>query len=317
MAFSLTTLTTYADQLSAKLIPQLYYKDDVLSYFVHHPGVNVGTFALNYFDITPTLMTGEGIGPLVDGGTTTFNQKNITVCNQFTQGFWSPKQLQLYWLGMEIEGVRNDNLKPVEEILMEDLIAKTGEIITKAVWDNTVLTNLTGTTGTNTENAANCFGLYQSISGDTGRTSVDTGTTITVLTILGVVKDMINSLTPELVYNNKLIMFMSLTDIFLFKQAWFNANNFQYPAINEQGDIIVESWGPKFVIHPTFGLTTTNMKDKFFLTTMENLHEAHTGDKDEEKVAVWFETYLQEIVYRVNFRLGVTFWRPQYVVTNF
>ena len=302
MAFDLGTLTKYTDQTSAPLIQKLYYDGDSTKYMKAHAGVNVGTFAINYFDIAPQLKLGSGCGVISDDGTTTFNQKNISVCKMFTQGAWCPADLQEYYLGMEIQGVRNDNLKPVDEILVDQLIHKTGNLIETAIWDNT---SMSGST---------CFGMFQKISGDTARISINTGVTITISNILQIVQDAVMALPLELLDDEELILMLSPTFHSMFKQAWFKNNNFQYPAINEHGDFVIEQWGPKFVIHKTYGLQGSN---NIYLTTMKNMHVAFTGEKDSEKVDVWFETYDQQIHYRINLRLGVTWWLADYVVCNF
>jgi len=301
MAFSVGTLTDYVDQHSMELMGKLIFEGDSTKLFQQQPGV-VGTVAINYFDVAPAFVCNGFCGTFADTGTTTLNQKNITVCDIKTEGSWCVNTLQKKWLGEQLKGVKGDSLVPFEQTIVNQLIGRVLEKKEVMVWLGS------GTTDC-------CEGLYSQLYNDSAR--ITTGTTSLTSSNIESQVDQMATAVPTVMNNAQdLYLFVSPAIYTLYIQALKNSNYFHIDPTNfNAGDDLVINWvGPKITMHKTFGLAGTNY---MVLTSLTNLFHAFDGVSDEEKCEVWYERYYDQILYRIKFRMGVTMWLAEYVVTNF
>ena len=211
MSFNVQALQTYVDQVSSELMGKLYWKGDSLKYFKKMAGVT-GTIAINYFDIVPYIHTGDWCNTILDSGTTTFYQKDITVCDYKTEGLWCINTLQKQWLGWYMKGVAGDSTEPFEKQLIDQLIAKTLEGVEDKVWMGT-------------DNSCT-LGLYYQLSADTARTATGT-TSITISNVISQIMLLLRNLPAELQNDDELYMFVAPQVYTLFQQAMFQKYSYK------------------------------------------------------------------------------------------
>lgn len=302
MAFSVGALTDYVDQHSMELIGKLIFEGDSTKLFQKQAGV-VGKVAINYFDIDPALVCNGFCATFADTGTTTFNQKTITVSDIKTEGSWCVNTLQKKWMGENIKGVYGDSLVPFEQKLVDQLVGRVLEKKEILVW--------MGATG-----SGDCLlGIYYQLSGDSAR--VNTGTTaITASNVEGQIDAMAKKLPVRLQNRDDLYLFVSPEVHTIYLQALRNSNYFHINPLdfNNMDEIVINWVGPKITLKRTYGLQGTNY---MVLTPLINLYHAFDGVSDDEKVEVWFERIYDQILYRIKFRMGITYWLADYCVTNF
>ena len=301
--FNVASLIDYRDEQAIDLKAKMIWAGDSLKYFQKVPGItNVAT--ITYFDVNPSIQYGTFCTSMAASGGTSIAQKDLTVCDMKAEDKWCENDLQKKYFTYKLKGVSGDNLGPWEKQFLDQVTLKILQANETAVWQN--------------PSHSGCTGLVSQIAADSARTQIASGfTTITAANVISAMTAMITALVtsaPNISQDDELYMFVSPAVHAMYKQAIFANNNFGLPIIDSNGDFVVDFLGPRFTIHSTYGLIGTSY---MVLTTLKNLFHGFDGVSDDEKVSLFYEQKDDIIYYRAKYRLGVTFWLADYIITNF
>lgn len=303
--FVVSSLTSFKNEFATDLIGKILWAGDSLKLFKKMPGITY-TGTINYFDVSATMQIGAFCSPTTTG-TTTLEQKVLTVCEVTYQGDWCPSDIQKKYNGYLMEkNVKQDSVQPFETVLLDQVKNYVLQQTELNVWSNSANTT--------------CMGLYYQLSADTARNIVSATTTVTSSNVQSVIQAMINSMNtnaPNITQDDELTLFVSPSVYAMLQQSMFNSNNFGVPLFNDNGDLIIDFWGPRIAVHKTYGWSQAFYANSMLLTTLKNLYHGFTGEGEEEGVDLFYDALTNKLYWRVNFRLGVTFWDASYTVTNF
>ena len=121
MAFNVTALPAYTDQLSLDLISKAVLNTDLLSYVDLRPGFASGTVAINLVDTaTPIVAAGCGGYPTAGNGVT-YSQVNVQVDSLESKALLCVESLRAKYISAFMSpGMGNDAI-PFEEVISESL----------------------------------------------------------------------------------------------------------------------------------------------------------------------------------------------------
>ena len=119
MAFNVTALPAYTDQLSLDLISKAVLNTDLLSYVDLRPGFASGTVAINLVDTaTPIVAAGCGGYPTAGNGVT-YSQVNVQVDSLESKALLCVESLRAKYISAFMSpGMGNDAI-PFEEVISE------------------------------------------------------------------------------------------------------------------------------------------------------------------------------------------------------
>jgi hypothetical protein len=115
MAFDLTALNTYTDELSLDLIAKAVLTTELMNDIDVRSGLSAGTVAIN-------LMDGDlNVGDLACGwnpsGDVNFSQVDITIRDKQVKMELCPEDLRQYWLSQRMSAAADQEEVPFEEVI--------------------------------------------------------------------------------------------------------------------------------------------------------------------------------------------------------
>jgi len=119
MAFNVTALPAYTDQLSLDLISKAVLNTDLLSYVDLRPGFASGTVAINLVDTaTPIVAAGCGGYPTT-GNNVTYTQVNVQVDSLESKALLCVEDLRAKYLSAFMSPSMDNDAIPFEEVISE------------------------------------------------------------------------------------------------------------------------------------------------------------------------------------------------------
>ncbi len=115
MAFDLTALSTYTDELSLDLIAKAVLTTDLMNEIDVRSGLSAGTVAIN-------IMDGDlNVADLACGwnpsGDVNFSQVDISIADKQVKMDLCPNDLRQYWLSQKMSAAANQETVPFEEVI--------------------------------------------------------------------------------------------------------------------------------------------------------------------------------------------------------
>ena len=292
MAFDLTALSTYTDELSLELIAKAVLTTDLMNEIDVRSGLSAGTVAIN-------LMDGDlNVADLACGwnpsGDVSFSQVDITIADKQVKMELCPEDLRQYWLSQRMSaGTANDEV-PFEETIAGYYIDRVRK------YNETFLINGDGTAP----------GIKTQITGANGATVPAGAAAWTVSNAIDQALDLFDGIAEEVKDREDLVMIVSPANFQTLRRALVAQNYFHY----DQGDgRSVELPGANIKVVKSAGLVGSN----YVAAGPAGFIVAGTGLENDMSTMKFFYDEGEDVVkFRAAWRLGVAVHQVNVFSTN-
>jgi hypothetical protein len=302
--FDLAGLATYTDEVGGILIRRAILEGETAKVIRVQPGIK-GTQAINLLD--STLVVQDGSCGWNTSGSTTFTQRDITVCDLKVNEALCPRDLNDYWLGQLLTPGSYNETVPFEQQIAELKTAQISQYIENLMWQ--------GTTGTT------CFNGFKYLFAQlgTGTTSNSGGiivtgqTAMTAASGLTQVDNLVVNIPDDIADSDDLVCFMSHSNYRKYLIDFRNSNYFHLPVGSSYTDMKTYHPGTNILVKPVGGLVSSNQvvigKSSYMVMGVDLL-------SDSEGLRMFYSQDFDEVRLRANFKVGVNVAFPQFFVSN-
>jgi hypothetical protein len=314
-AYDVATIGSYVDQVGGELLAKALIGATTPSYVNVRLGIN-GTQALNLLNSSIQFQSGT-CGWQPTGSTTTFQQTNITTCQEkYNEALCYKDLFDTYQSMLMASKSSTQESVPFEQQIADLKVKQIQQRIEQQLWQGS-----TGATGST--NA--CFnGLKLLIS--TGTTGVANSSGVTFSTAaygtagnpITEVDKLINALDDNAMSRDDLRVFMSYANFRKYVQSLTQANFFQnyIGAADITGNMEATHPNTNVKVIPTIGLNGSN---QVVIGPAEFMVVGFGLLADHEKLTIWYSKDFDELRLRANYNYGVTiatFGSTAYFATN-
>jgi hypothetical protein len=292
MAFDLTALSTYTDELSLELIAKAVLTTDLMNEIDVRSGLSAGTVAIN-------LMDGDlNVADLACGwnpsGDVNFSQVDITIADKQVKMELCPEDLRQYWLSQRMSaGTENDTV-PFEEAIAGYYIERVKK------YNENFLINGDGTVD----------GIKAQITAANGATVPAGAAAWTVATAIDEALDLFDSIAEEVKDREDLVMIVSPANFQTLRRALVAQNYYHY----DQGDgRTLDLIGTNCKVVKSAGLVGSD----YVAAGPAGFIVAGTGLENDMSTMKFFYDEGEDVVkFRAAWRLGVAVHQVNVFATN-
>jgi len=292
MAFDLTALSTYTDELSLELIAKAVLTTDLMNEIDVRSGLSAGTVAIN-------LMDGDlNVADLACGwnpsGDVNFSQVDITIADKQVKMELCPEDLRQYWLSQRMSaGTANDEV-PFEETIAGYYIERVKK------YNEGFLISGDGT----------ATGIKGQVTGALGATVPAGAAAWTVANAIDQALDLFDAIDESVKNREDLIMMVSPANFQTLRRALVAQNYYHY----DQGDgKSIDLIGTNCKVVKTSGLTSSN----YVAAGPAGFIVAGTGLENDMSTMKFFYDEGEDVVkFRAAWRLGVAVHQVNVFATN-
>jgi hypothetical protein len=309
-SYVVSSITGFTDQVGGELLAKALIGATTPKYTNVRLGIK-GTQVLNLLDSSPSFQAGACGWSA--SGTTTFSQRNITVCPERVNEALCPDDLYPTYQSLLLQPGETETAVPFESVIADLKVKQIQQRIEQKLWQ--------ATTG-----GGDCFDGFKALiaSGQTG-VGVSAGTAFSASAAYGTsgnpiteVDLLINALDDNAMSREDLVVFMSYANFRLYVQALTRANFFTNyiggTDITANMEAIHPNTNVKVV--PTIGLAASN---KVTIGPKEYMVVGFDLLSDHEKMEVWYSKDFNEVRFRANYNYGAQiakFGSTAYFATN-
>ena len=297
--FDLSSLSTYTDELGGALLAEAVVQGKTAELVKVQQGVK-GTQALNL--LSSTLNVQDGSCGWNTSGSTTFTQRDITVCDKKVNESLCPRELNDYWAGQFLNAGSYNESVPFEEAIASLKVEQIGKYIEEQVWR--------ATTGTS------CFNGFATLisTGTTGVVPVVGAVAITSSNALAEVDKLVELVPNEIADRDDIIIWMSMSN---YRKYLINlrTTNYYQPFVTEgdqMSEYITLHPGTNFRVVGTHGINTNGV----YLGAAAYMFIGTDLMDDSESLSIFYSKDADEVRVRSNFKIGSQIAYPEYFVTN-
>lgn len=292
MAFDLTALSTYTDELSLELIAKAVLTTDLMNEIDVRSGLSAGTVAIN-------LMDGDlNVADLACGwnpsGDVNFSQVDITIADKQVKMELCPEDLRQYWLSQRMSaGTENDSV-PFEETIAGYYIERVRK------YNESFLINGDGT----------ATGIKAQITGANGATVPTGAAAWTVSNAIDQALDLFDAIAEEVKDREDLVMIVGPANFQTLRRALVAQNYFHY----DQGDgRTLDLPGANIKVVKSAGLVGSD----YVAAGPAGFIVAGTGLENDMSTMKFFYDEGEDVVkFRAAWRLGVAVHQVNVFSTN-
>jgi hypothetical protein len=292
MAFDLTALSTYTDELSLDLIAKAVLTTDLMNELDVRSGLTAGTVAIN-------LMDGDlNVADLACGwnpnGDVNFSQVDITIRDKQVKMELCPEDLRSYWLSQRMSAGADQDSVPFEETIAQYYVDRVRK------YNENFLINGDGTAD----------GIKQQITGANGATVPAGAAAWTISNAIDQALDLFDAIAEEVKDRDDLVMLVSPANFQTLRRALVAQNYFHY----DQGDgRTLELPGTNCKIVKTSGLVSSD----YVAAGPAGFMVAGTGlESDFETMQFYFDKGEDVVKFIAKWRLGVAVHQVNVFATN-
>lgn len=309
-SYVVSAITGFTDQVGGELLAKALIGATTPKYANVRLGIK-GTQALNLLDSSPSFQAGAcGWNA---SGTTTFTQRNITVCPERVNEALCPDDLYPTYQSLLLQPGQTEESVPFENIIADLKVKQIQQRIEQKLWQATTA-------------GGDCFDGFKALiaSGQTGVAS-SSGTTFSPSAAYGVsgnpiteVDQLINVLDDNAMSREDLVVFMSYANFRLYVQALTKANFFANYIGATEVTANMEAIHPNTNVKvvPTIGLASSN---QVVIGPKEYMIVGFDLLSDHERMEVWYSKDFNEVRFRANYNYGAQiakFGSTAYFATN-
>ena len=302
--FNLSSLSTYTDEVGGELVRRAILEGETAKIIRVQPGIK-GSQSINLLD--SNLVVQPGSCGWSSSGSTTFTQRDITVCDYKVNEALCPADLNDYWLGQLLTPGSYNETVPFEEQIAELKVQQISQYIENQIWG--------------ASSATTCFSGFKELfaqvgSGTTGASGniVVTGqTALTSTTALDQVDNLVLQIPDDIADRTDLVLFMSHANYRKYLINFRTANYFHLAVGDSFAEMKTFHPATNILVHPVGGLNGSNL---LVLAPSEYLVLGVDLMSDSESLRMFYSVDFDEVRLRCNFKAGVQVAWPQFVITN-
>ena len=302
--FNLSSLSTYTDEVGGELIRRAILEGETAKIIKVQPGVK-GSQAINLLD--STLVVQDGTCGWNSSGSTTYTQRDITVCQYKVNEALCPADLNDYWLGQLLQPGSYNESVPFEQQIAELKTAQISQYIENQIWG--------------AQSASTCFSGFKELFAQqgTGTTTVTGGIVVTgqsaisSVSALTQVDALIEQIPDDVVNRTDWVVFMSHANYRKYLINYRTSNYFHFNPEGSYEDFKTFHPATNILVHPVGGLLNSNL---VVLAPAGYLVLGVDLMSDSETLKMFYSVDFDEVRLRSNFKVGVQVAWPQFVITN-
>lgn len=302
--FNLSSLSTYTDEVGGELIRRAILEGETAKIIKVQPGIK-GSQAINLLD--STLYVQDGSCGWTSSGSTTYTQRDITVCNYKVNEALCPADLNDYWLGQLLTPGSYNETVPFEQQIAELKVAQISQYIENLMWQ--------------ASSATTCFSGFKELFAQAGSgTSTVTGgivvtgqSALASATALAQVDNLVEQIPDDVVDRTDWVVFMSHANYRKYLINYRTANYYHFNPENSYQDFKTFHPATNILVHPVGGLNGSNL---LVLAPAGYLVMGVDLMSDSETLKMFYSEDFDEVRLRSNFKIGVQVAWPQFVITN-
>jgi hypothetical protein len=302
--FNLSSLATYTDEVGGELMRKAILEGETAKIIKVQPGVK-GSQAINLLD--STLVVQDGACGWNASGTTTYTQRDITVCQYKVNEALCPQDLNDYWLGQLLTPGSYNETVPFEEQISILKTQQISQYIENQIWG--------------ASSATTCFSGFKELFAQvgSGTTTVTGGIVVTgssALTssnALTQIDLLVEAIPDDVVDRTDWVVFMSHANYRKYLINYRTANYYHFNPEDSYQNFKTFHPATNILVHPVGGLNNTNT---IVLAPAGYLVLGVDLMSDSEQLKMFYSVDFDEVRLRSNFKVGVQVAWPQYVITN-
>jgi hypothetical protein len=302
--FNLSSLATYTDEVGGELMRKAILEGETAKIIKVQPGVK-GSQAINLLD--STLVVQEGACGWNSSGSTTYTQRDITVCQYKVNEALCPQDLNDYWLGQLLTPGSYNETVPFEEQISILKTQQISQYIENQIWG--------------ASSATTCFSGFKELFAQSGSTEstvtggiVVTGqTALSATTALSQVDALVEVIPDDVVDRTDWVVFMSHANYRKYLINYRTANYYHFNPEDSYQNFKTFHPATNILVHPVGGLNNTNT---IVLAPAGYLVLGVDLMSDAEQLKMFYSVDFDEVRLRSNFKVGVQVAFPQFVITN-
>lgn len=295
--FNLSSLATYTDEVGGELIRRAILEGETAKIIKVQPGVK-GSQAINLLD--STLVVQDGTCGWNSSGSTTYTQRDITVCNYKVNEALCPADLNDYWLGQLLTPGSYNESVPFEQQISELKVSQISQYIENLMWQ--------------ASSASTCFSGFKELVNNESSVITVTGTSaLTSTNALAQVDLLVEAIPDDIVDRTDLVVFMSHANYRKYLINYRTANYYHFNPENSYQDFKTFHPATNILVHPVGGLNGSN---KLVLAPAGYMVMGVDLMSDSETLKMFYSVDFDEVRLRSNFKIGVQIAWPQFVIQN-
>jgi hypothetical protein len=306
MAFNVTGLTNYTNELSTELVVRSLFGSKTAAVLQAAGQVQVGVKSAEALNIlaSDVFFQADGCGYNASG-TTSFTQRVITVGKIKIEETLCPKTLEAKWLQTQMVPGSPTSI-PFEEQIGQEKASRIAKLIEVAMWQGDTVTS---NTNPNTNRFDGFTKIIDAVSASTVSGNTSAATAITVANVEDLIDDMYNAAPADIADADDLVLFVGIDTYKKYTTALRASNLFHYAADSEGMEIMIPATNVKMIA--VGGLNGT---DRMFLGRLSNFFVGTDLANEEEELKFWYSEDNDEVRFRASFKYGVQIAFPDQLV---
>jgi len=306
MAFNVTGLTNYTNELSTELVVRSLFGSKTAAVLQAAGQVQVGVKSAEALNIlaSDVFFQADGCGYSASGNTT-FSQRVITVGKIKIEETLCPKTLEAKWLQTQMVPGSPESV-PFEEQIGQEKASRIAKLIEVSMWQGDTATS---NTNPNTNRFDGFNKIIDAASASTVSGNTSAATAITVANVEDLIDNMYNAAPADIADADDLVLFVGIDTFKKYTTALRASNLFHYVADSEGMEIMIPATNVKMIA--VGGLNGTN---RMFLSRLSNLFVGTDLANEEEELKFWYSEDNDEVRFRASFKYGVQIAFPDQLV---
>jgi hypothetical protein len=306
MAFNVTGLTNYTNELSTELVVRSLFGSKTAAVLQAAGQVQVGVKSAEALNIlaSDVFFQADGCGYSASGNTT-FSQRVITVGKIKIEETLCPKTLEAKWLQTQMVPGSPESV-PFEEQIGQEKASRIAKLIEVSMWQGDTATS---NTNPNTNRFDGFNKIIDAASASTVSGNTSAATAITTANIEDLIDNMYNAAPADIADADDLVLFVGIDTFKKYTTALRASNLFHYVADSEGMEIMIPATNVKMIA--VGGLNGTN---RMFLARVTNMFVGTDLANEEEELKFWYSEDNDEVRFRASFKYGVQIAFPDQLV---
>jgi hypothetical protein len=306
MAFNVTGLTNYTNELSTELVVRSLFGSKTAAVLQAAGQVQVGVKSAEALNILASdiFFQADGCGYSASGNTT-FSQRVITVGKIKIEETLCPKTLEAKWLQTQMVPGSPTSI-PFEEQIGQEKASRIAKLIEVSMWQGDTVTS---NTNPNTNRFDGFTKIIDAVSASTIAGNTSSATAITVANVEDLIDNMYNAAPADIADADDIVLFVGIDTYKKYTTALRASNLFHYAADSEGMEIMIPATNVKMIA--VGGLNGT---DRMFLGRLTNFFVGTDLANEEEELKFWYSEDNDEVRFRACFKYGVQIAFPDQLV---
>jgi len=306
MAFNVTGLTNYTNELSTELVVRSLFGSKTAAVLQAAGQVQVGVKSAEALNILASdiFFQADGCG-FTASGNTNFTQRVITVGKIKVEEDLCPKTLETKWLQTQMVPGSPESV-PFEEQIGQEKASRIAKLLEVAMWQGDTATS---NTNPNTNRFDGFNKIIDAASASTVSGNTSSATAITTANVEDLIDNMYNAAPADIADADDLVLFVGIDTFKKYTTALRNSNLFHYAADTSGMEIVIPATNVRMVA--VGGLNGTN---RMFLGRITNFFVGTDLANEEENFKFWFSLDNDSVRFRATMKYGVQIAFPDQLV---